>query len=43
MTPPGEEITPADVVVVSFMQGFHPGTSISPEMHWKGAILSQSL
>jgi hypothetical protein len=31
---------PADATVVSFMQGFRPGTSISSEIHWKGAIFS---
>jgi hypothetical protein len=37
---PREETTPADSAVVSFKQGFCPGTSISPEIHGKGAILS---
>jgi hypothetical protein len=33
-------MTPTDIVVIGFMQGFRPGTSISPEIHRKGAILS---
>jgi hypothetical protein len=36
----GEETTPADIAIVSFKQGFLPGTSISPEIHRKGAIFS---
>jgi hypothetical protein len=33
-------MTPAYIAVISFMQGFRPGSSISPEIHQKGAILS---
>jgi hypothetical protein len=28
---PKEETTPAGVAIVSFKQGFHPGTSVSPK------------
>ena len=41
--PPKEETAPAGVAIVSFKQGFRPGTSVSPEVRRKGAILSQPL